>query len=208
MNSETKERLRAAYRRGDLQVRAVRGGNTEWCKVAAVLQHSTGHKRAFRVRTQLGMEVEATEDHSLFLYRAGEIVEVAARDLAVGESLAVVWHGELRGDGVATLEEIPALTTSYDLSVPGPENFVLSNGLVAHNSYSIGGVSLDLDKSSKYEAAANNFKDLFDSQLEKAKATVKIIRGLQQPRFGVGIRSSFGPYAGRGVLTPQKFVGF
>lgn len=74
--------------------------------------------------------------------------------------------------------------------------------------YSIGGVSLNIEKSSKYEAAANNFKDLFDSQLERAKATVKIVKGLQQPRFGIGIRSSFGPYSGRGALTPQKFIGF
>lgn len=74
--------------------------------------------------------------------------------------------------------------------------------------YSIGGVSLNIEKSSKYEAAANNFKDLFDSQLERAKATIKIIKGLQQPKYGIGIRSSFGPYSGRGALTPQKFIGF
>jgi hypothetical protein len=24
----------------------------------------------------------------------------------------------------------------------------------------------------------------------------------------VGIRSAFGPYAGRGTLTPRKFIGF
>lgn len=85
---------------------------------------------------------------------------------------------------------------------------LMSNWIAEEFDYSIGGISLNLDKSSKYEALANNYKDLFESQLEKAKATVKILKGLQQPRFGVGIRSSFGPYAGRGVLTPQKFVGF
>jgi hypothetical protein len=98
------------------------------------------------------------------------------------------------------------------LLLTGAANYALLalmiNWISEEFDYSIGGVSLNLEKSSKYEAAANNFKDLFDSQLEKAKATVKIVRGLQQPRFGVGIRSSFGPYAGRGVLTPQKFVGF
>ena len=98
------------------------------------------------------------------------------------------------------------------LLLTGAANYALLalmiNWIAEEFDYSIGGVSLNLDKSSKYEAAANNFKDLFESQLEKAKATVKIIKGLQQPRFGVGIRSSFGPYAGRGVLTPQKFVGF
>lgn len=98
------------------------------------------------------------------------------------------------------------------LLLTGAANYALLalmiNWVAEEFDYSVGGISLNLDKSSKYEAAANNFKDLFDSQLEKAKATVKIIKGLQQPRFGVGIRSSFGPYAGRGVLTPQKFVGF
>lgn len=98
------------------------------------------------------------------------------------------------------------------LLLTGAANYALlalmTNWVAEEFDYSIGGVSLNLDKSSKYEAVANNFKDLFETQLERAKATVKIIKGLQQPRFGVGIRSSFGPYAGRGVLTPQKFVGF
>lgn len=73
--------------------------------------------------------------------------------------------------------------------------------------YSIGGVSLTIDKSSKYEALKQGMSDQFDKQLENAKATVKIIKGLQQPKYGAGIRSSFGPYVGRGVLTPRKFLG-
>lgn len=73
--------------------------------------------------------------------------------------------------------------------------------------YSIGGVSLTIDKSSKYESLKSGAKEQFDTMLEKAKATVKVIKGLQQPKYGVGIRSSFGPYAGRGVLTPSKFIG-
>lgn len=85
---------------------------------------------------------------------------------------------------------------------------LMVNWIADEFDYSIGGVSLNLEKSSKYESAANNYKDLFESQLERAKATVKIIKGLQQPKFGVGIRSAFGPYAGRGQLTPRKFVGF
>jgi hypothetical protein len=74
--------------------------------------------------------------------------------------------------------------------------------------YSIGGVSLGIDKASKYEAAMNAAADQFDKQLDRAKATVNFVRGLQQPKFGTGIRSSFGPYVGAGVLTPRKFVGF
>lgn len=73
--------------------------------------------------------------------------------------------------------------------------------------YSIGGVSLNLEKSSKYESLKTSASDQFDKMLEKAKATVKIVKGLQQPKYGAGIRSSFGPYTGRGVLTPSKFLG-
>lgn len=98
------------------------------------------------------------------------------------------------------------------LLLTGAANYALlalmTNWISDEFSYSIGGVSLDIEKSSKYESAANNFKELFESQLERAKATVKVIRGLQQPRYGVGIRSAFGPYSSRGALTPRQFVGF
>lgn len=82
------------------------------------------------------------------------------------------------------------------------------NWIADEFGYSIGGTSLDLEKSSKYEAAQQIANEQFEKQLERAKATVNVIKGIQQPRFGVGIRSSFGPYTGRGVLSPRKFVGF
>lgn len=85
---------------------------------------------------------------------------------------------------------------------------LMVNWIADEFDYSIGGVSLSIEKSSKYESAYQAIKDQFDTQLERAKQTVKIIKGLQQPRFGIGIRSSFGPYVGSGVLSPRKFVGF
>jgi hypothetical protein len=74
--------------------------------------------------------------------------------------------------------------------------------------YSIGGVSLTIDKSSKYESLKQGASDLFDKQLERAKSTVKYIKGLQQPKYGAVVRSAFGPYVGSGVLSPRKFLGF
>lgn len=84
---------------------------------------------------------------------------------------------------------------------------IMINWISDEFDYNIGGVSLTIEKSSKYESAYGAIRDSWESQLERAKQTVKIIKGLQQPRFGIGIRSSFGPFAGRGQLTPQKFVG-
>ncbi len=82
------------------------------------------------------------------------------------------------------------------------------NWIADEFEYSIGGQSLSIDKASKYDSARSGLSDQFDKQLEKAKATVNYIKGLQQPKFGTGIRSAFGPYTGAGVLTPRKFVGF
>jgi len=97
------------------------------------------------------------------------------------------------------------------LLLTGAMSFALQalriNWIADEFNYSIGGVSLDLDKSSKYEAAYQASADQFDKQLEKAKLTVNIVKGLQQPRFGMGIRSSFGPFLGKGVISPRKFMG-
>lgn len=98
------------------------------------------------------------------------------------------------------------------LLLTGAMGFALNalrfNWIADEFDYSIGGISLTIDKSSKYESAASSMNEQFDKQLEKAKATINIIKGLQQPRFGTGIRSAFGPYVGRGVLSPRKFAGF
>ena len=73
--------------------------------------------------------------------------------------------------------------------------------------YSVGGVSLDLEKSSKYQSMASDAQSRFTEFVEAAKSTVLVIRGLRQSRYGIGIRSSFGPNVGRGTLTPRRFLG-
>ena len=82
------------------------------------------------------------------------------------------------------------------------------NWIVEEFGYSIGGVSLDIDKSQKYQSAASDLQSRFDKQLEDAHMTIKITKGIQQPRFGVGIRSAFGPHLGSGILSPRAFVRF
>lgn len=72
--------------------------------------------------------------------------------------------------------------------------------------YSIGGISLSIEKSSKYESLKQNAESQLDKATEAKARTVKFIRGLQQPKFGFGVRSSFGPNVGRGVLSPRSFV--
>jgi hypothetical protein len=82
------------------------------------------------------------------------------------------------------------------------------NWILDEFTYSIGGVNLDLEKSSKYQSMMNDANERFKEFVENAKATVKVATGLRHSKFGVGIRSSFGPSVGRGSLTPRRFIGF
>ena len=81
------------------------------------------------------------------------------------------------------------------------------NWVAEEFDYSIGGVSLSIEKSSKYQSMSESAQSRFETMVEAAKETVKIMRGLKQSRFGIGIRSSFGPSVGRGALTPRRFLG-
>jgi hypothetical protein len=81
------------------------------------------------------------------------------------------------------------------------------NNIAEEFGYSIGGVSLDIEKSSKYQSMMSEASNRFNEMVASAKKTVLVIRGLKQSRYGIGIRSSFGPSVGRGTLTPRRFLG-
>lgn len=81
-----------------------------------------------------------------------------------------------------------------------------ANWIVDEFDYSIGGISLSLDRSSKYESLKSNAEQMWQQSVEAKARTVKYIRGLRQPKYGIGIRSAFGPHVGRGVLAPRNFL--
>lgn len=72
--------------------------------------------------------------------------------------------------------------------------------------YSIGGISLSIEKSSKFESLKNNAESQFDKATEAKARTTKFIRGLKQARFSPGVKSAFGPHLGRGQIGPRRFV--
>jgi hypothetical protein len=208
LTPEVRSQIREVFRAGLLRVRSVTPqGEVVEAKVSDVLRHNSRHKGCVRITLKNGASVTTTVDHSLFRVLDGLLHTCQSGAIRLGDPLAVVLEGRFGSDSVVEVQEVTSRWITYDLSVPGPENFVLSNGILAHNSYSIGGVSLDLEKSSKYESLKQGASDQFDKQLDRAKATVKYIKGLQMPKYGTGARSSFGPFTGRGVLTPAKFMG-
>jgi len=72
-------------------------------------------------------------------------------------------------------------------------------------SYSINGVSLDLDKAAKYAAQRDYYENTFQQMVERYKASLHFIRGLRQPRYAVGIASRLGPFSRQGVLSLRNF---
>lgn len=72
--------------------------------------------------------------------------------------------------------------------------------------YSIGGISLNIERSSKYMDLKRNAEEQFTKLTDAKLITTKLFVGLQQPRFGRGVRSAFGPAVGRGVLSPRGFI--
>jgi len=204
----TRAALREAFHTGRLMVDAAdpATGVVGRHAITDVLQHNTEHKAMVRTTLVDGRSVETTVDHSLFHRVGSGIVPVEAGALRAGDQIATGVGSDVVWVVVKTVERLPPDEHTYDLSVPGPENFVLSNGIMAHNSYSIGGISLDLDKSSKYESLKQSAEDQFDKLAEAKARTTKYMRGLRQSRFGGGMRSNFGPNPGRGQNSPLRFL--
>lgn len=84
---------------------------------------------------------------------------------------------------------------------------IAMNWIADEFSYSVSGVSLDIDKSSKYMGMKENFETQFDKSKDEAKRSIKIIKGVQQPRFGIGISSALGPYNRVGTQSRRNYVG-
>jgi hypothetical protein len=80
------------------------------------------------------------------------------------------------------------------------------NWIADEFGYSLSGVNLDLEKSSKYEAMKSNFLQEWQQSRELIKASIKIIKGLQQPRYGMGISSALGPYSRPGTQSRRNFA--
>lgn len=209
MNTQTKQEIKQAFLQGELKVLSVDNDTSEidYQVISDVMKHHTPHKKILRVELSNGEYVIATEDHSLFVLKENKIQSIETDSLSVGGKLVIVKDNKVEECLITNIVEEENLEYTYDLCVPKNENFVLANGILAHNSYSIGGISLDIDRSSKYEMLRAAAEAQVQMATEMKQRTTKYIRGLQQPKYGVGIRSAFGPQVGRGVLSPRGFIG-
>lgn len=73
--------------------------------------------------------------------------------------------------------------------------------------YSIQGISLDIEKASKYQSMADTIASQVQALMEKAKAGLHFTLGIQQQRFGIGAQGVLGPYTTAGTVNPRNWVG-
>ncbi len=72
----------------------------------------------------------------------------------------------------------------------------------------ISGVGLNLEKSSKYLAAKENFESAYARQIEEYKTYgVRFILGIRQARYGMGVTSALGPFSRVGVQSRRNYIG-
>jgi hypothetical protein len=208
MDTQTKKAIKQAFLQGELKVLSVDNdtNHVDYQVISDVMRHHTPHKRILRVELDNGQFVIATQDHSLFTIEDSKIKPIETDHLSVGGILAIVEGDQVKECVITNISQEEDCEYTYDLCVPMNENFVLANGILAHNSYSIGGISLDLDRSSKYESLKSSAESMWSQSVEAKARTTKFMRGLRQPKYGVGIRSAFGSHVGRGVLSPRNFL--
>jgi len=83
---------------------------------------------------------------------------------------------------------------------------ITANWIADEFEYSISGVSLNLEKSQKYQALKENLEAQVEKQLELAKQTLKFVKGIRQQKYSVGVSVALGPYTGRGTTSIKNYI--
>ena len=205
-----RKRLQGAFERGQLYIKSYvqETKAVAWKPIKDVLKHNAEHKKIMNVLTTKRngdiVSLIVTEDHSLFNWNTMEPIKTS--DIERNFKLMGLNNDSFDAYDVRTIQPVPYQDPVYDLSVPGTENFFTTSGLLAHNTYSISGVSLDIEKSSKYQSMKDEYIAEYDKLVEAAKRSVKIVKGLRMQKFGTGIMSALGPLSRPGVQSRRSMI--
>jgi len=202
---KTKSKIREAFENGNLYVKSYNKENKKivWVPLKDVMRHYVRGKRQLEIKAG-EKSVTTTEDHSLFDWKNHTAIE--SLKLKKGSTIISENNNNPIPIEIDSVKDIEPREYMYDLSVPGNENFFLSSGILAHNSYSISGVSLDIEKSSKYQSMKDEYINEYDKLVEANKQSIKIIKGLRQAKYGVGIQSALGPLNRPGVQSRSNLL--
>jgi hypothetical protein len=135
------------------------------------------------------------EDEELLEYIYMAIEDFNTYPPVTGIEIQNIWSTEKRWKGTVLLR-----ATWYALRA------VALNWIVDEFDYSISGVSLSIEKSSKYQSMMDTTGAEFDKLVEAAKRSIKIVKGLRQMRYGVGVQSALGPLNRPGIQSRRNLI--
>jgi very-short-patch-repair endonuclease len=202
---ENIEKIKDSFFNRELKVKSMVKGEEkpQWKLMSDILRHITPNKKIIKVTTPIG-SVKVTEDHSLFNWNDKKPIQ--ASKLKIGDFIIGAPWERFEAIEITAIEECKPEKYTYDVTVPESENAVLDSGILVHNSYSISGVSLDIEKASKYQTMADVFSQEYDKLAEAAKRSIIIFKGLRQQKYGVGVQSALGPLSRPGIQSRRNFV--
>lgn len=135
------------------------------------------------------------EDEELLEYLYMAVDDFNSRPPVTGIDISNLWSSERRWRTTVLIRA--AVFACFAISM---------NWISNEFSYSISGVSLDIEKSSKYMSIKDEYINEYDKLVEQNKQSIKIIKGLRQFRFGVGITSALGPLSRSGVQSRRNLI--
>lgn len=133
LSTKSKSRIKKSFEQANLKILSSdQNGNICYKTITDVLRHYCPEKRCLKIK--LGLKsIVVTEDHSLFSIKTNKIFPIKA---TLNLSQVVV-----RNNKKCILKKVKAKQDHsrkymYDLSVSENENFFLTSGFLAHNSFS------------------------------------------------------------------------
>jgi len=104
----------------------------------AILVIHTGEQKCFKIETEDGQTVNATEEHKFFIKRNKKIIKIKVKDLKEGDELICQKKNSVTTTKIKSITPIGAKET-YDFQVEPNNNLFLHNGILASNCIIIDG---------------------------------------------------------------------
>lgn len=134
LNIETKNKIKDAFKNKQLFVKSSsEDKKVEWKLINDVLKHNIKDEKVYYVKTESKKEIRVTGSHSLFVIENNKIKATKTKDLK--DKLVIVENENVIEEKIVIKEITKYEQFMYDLSVENNHNFVISNGILAHNSY-------------------------------------------------------------------------
>jgi len=127
--------IKQSFKDGKIKIKSSSlNGKIEYKKITDVLRHYSMHKNIHKILLKNGKSIIVTEDHSLFVFERNKLVIVKPKDYP--DKIVYINNNEIEQVDIVENNIIEKREHTYDLSVEDNENFVLSSGILAHNSFS------------------------------------------------------------------------